>query len=83
MARGWEMSVGLFKLIINRKAQQRTIPAIKHPVIGIPCEEPNQQQQEGIRHFFYQDLYTPNSSNPHDTQFFTGQVPPQNQIDAS
>lgn len=32
-----EMSAALFKRIINCKAQQHIIPAIKHPVTGIPC----------------------------------------------
>ncbi|KAG1101104.1 hypothetical protein G6F42_017556 [Rhizopus arrhizus] len=52
-----EISAALFKRVINHKAQQRIIPAIKHPVIGIPCEESSQYYNKGFNASI--KIYTP------------------------
>lgn len=73
-----DSGAGLLKRIIRQKTQQRTIPTIIHPVTGSPCEAP-QDKQAGVQQF-YRNLYTPEPTNPQDSNFFTNQIPNHNKI---
>jgi hypothetical protein len=73
-----EKAAGVLKRMIKQQTTQRTLPTIIHPITGNNCDTP-QQKQHGTQHF-YQQLYTPETTDPQETAFFTNQIPLSHRI---
>ncbi|GAN06991.1 conserved hypothetical protein [Mucor ambiguus] len=73
-----ETSAGFLKRLTTQRPTQRTLPTLVDPSSGTAYV--SQAEKEQAVHSFYSNLYTPETVNHNEIQFFANMIPPTHRL---